>query len=285
VVFRKVPRRRLHVPRRIHGFRYLLPNSFTAGSMMLGLISIFYTMDGKQELAAWIILWCAILDKLDGIVARLVNATSEFGVEFDSFADFTAFGLAPGFLVYHHVLAQAPSLPFLPLALTPDSGLMWFYRLSAAFYILCAGIRLAIFNVKTADLGPSWFRGFPSTYCGAVLAVLLLAAQKYGVLSQVIPWMPLVIGLLGVAMLSPLKLPKIKGHKSLYMNLFQGTAGAVLLLFALLRMFPELLLAAGAGYLVVGAIAGAVDTARQRRLGPATAGAVEGSGSKALGSD
>ncbi len=75
--------------------RYTVPNSFTALSLLLGVASIVTTQLGDLELAAWIIVWCGLLDVLDGVSARLLKATSNFGAEFDSMADLVAFGVAP----------------------------------------------------------------------------------------------------------------------------------------------------------------------------------------------
>jgi len=264
---------RRKVPKRIRKIRYLLPNSFTAASLLMGLFAVFFTLDGKLELAGWVVLWCTMLDKLDGLAARLVNATSEFGVQFDSFADFVAFGLAPGFLVYQHIINGSPSLGWLPL--DPGGGLIWAYRVAVSFYILCAGIRLATFNVRTDDLGPDWFHGLPSTFCGGILAAFLLAAGKYGVLAPVVPWLPVVLVILGVAMLAPfLKIPKIKARRGRrYFNLFQGLAGGMLFVFALLRKFPELLFGGAALYVIVGMIYGLAKGPRRKRGALATAGA------------
>ena len=248
---------RMKVRRKIRGkVRYLLPNSFTAFSLVLGLASIFFTLDGKLVLAAWIILWCTLLDKLDGMAARLVNATSDFGVEFDSFADFVAFGLAPGFLVYQHAIS-APSLPFL-LALEPEGGLIWFFRISVSFYVLCAGIRLATFNVRTASIGPEWFQGLPSTFCGALIASLLLTVHKYTFFESVVPWMPIVLIPLGLLMLAPIVLPKVKARRSRYFNLFQGLLGGMIYLFGLLRKFPEMLFVFCLTYMIGGFIYGLI---------------------------
>lgn len=261
-VRKRVPRK---FPKRIRKIRYLLPNSFTAGSLLMGLFAVFFTLDGKLELAGWMVLWCTMLDKLDGLAARLVNATSDFGVEFDSFADFVAFGLAPGFLVYQHLVTGAPSIGWLPL--DPQGGLIWAYRLAVAFYILCAGIRLATFNVRTGELGPDWFYGLPSTFCGGVIAAFLLTAGKYGFLTAVVPWLPLVLVALGVAMLAPFRLPKIKarrGHR--YFNLFQGLVGGALFVFALLRKFPELLFTVASLYVLIGIVYGAIKGGGRPRL-------------------
>ena len=82
--------------------RYTIPNSFTALSLLLGIASIVTTQLGGRdylELAAWMIVWCGLLDTVDGVAARVLKATSSFGAEFDSMADLVAFGVAPAILV------------------------------------------------------------------------------------------------------------------------------------------------------------------------------------------
>ena len=71
--------------------KYLVPNGFTAFSLLLGLASIVHSVNGHYELAAWMILWGVLLDKLDGTAARIMNASSPFGAQLDSFADFVSF--------------------------------------------------------------------------------------------------------------------------------------------------------------------------------------------------
>ena len=78
--------------------RYTIPNSFTALSLLLGVGSIVTGQLGDLELAGWMIVWCGLLDVLDGVAARLLKATSDFGAEFDSMADLVAFGVAPSML-------------------------------------------------------------------------------------------------------------------------------------------------------------------------------------------
>ena len=94
-------------PMRVHP-KYFVPNGFTALSMLFGLASVATSaaayvdhVAGRPSadqfvLAAWMVCWGVLLDKLDGTSARLMKATSAFGVQFDSFADFVAFGIAPG---------------------------------------------------------------------------------------------------------------------------------------------------------------------------------------------
>jgi len=82
--------------------RYTIPNSFTAASLLLGIASIVTTQLGGREyleLAGWMIVWCGLLDTMDGVAARILKATSSFGAEFDSMADLIAFGVAPAILV------------------------------------------------------------------------------------------------------------------------------------------------------------------------------------------
>ena len=79
--------------------RYTIPNSFTALSLLLGVGSIVTGQLGNLELAGWMIVWCGLLDVMDGLAARLLKATSDFGAEFDSMADLVSFGVAPGMLV------------------------------------------------------------------------------------------------------------------------------------------------------------------------------------------
>ena len=79
--------------------RYHIPNTFTALSLLLGFASIITATIGQLELAAWMIVWCGLLDVMDGLAARLLKATSLFGAEFDSMADLIAFGAAPAVLV------------------------------------------------------------------------------------------------------------------------------------------------------------------------------------------
>lgn len=82
-------------------FRYTIPNSVTALSLLLGIASIVTSQIGELEFAAWLIVWCGLLDTIDGVAARLLKATSNFGAEFDSMADLISFGVAPGVLIFN----------------------------------------------------------------------------------------------------------------------------------------------------------------------------------------
>src|SRR5438094_85515 len=92
-------------------WRYLVPNAITATSLTFAILSVINSIDGNTVPAAWFALYCVLTDKLDGFAARLLGGSSAFGVQFDSFADFASFGVAPAALFYSF-LAAAPPLGF-----------------------------------------------------------------------------------------------------------------------------------------------------------------------------
>ena len=83
---------------------YLLPNLFTTGGLFGGFFAIIAASPGRFEAACVAIFIAAILDGVDGRVARLTNTQSEFGVQYDSLADLISFGLAPALVMYHWAL-------------------------------------------------------------------------------------------------------------------------------------------------------------------------------------
>src|SRR5216684_1090192 len=94
--------------------RYLVPNGVPAANLILALTAIVEARRGRPEAAAWLIVWCALLDRVDGVVARWLGASSEFGIQFDTLSDLLAFCVAPGLLVYlllpADVVAASPIL-------------------------------------------------------------------------------------------------------------------------------------------------------------------------------
>src|SRR3954470_815813 len=81
------------------GLRYMAPNIITLSSMVFGLISLYSAHNHNAPLAAWMIIYAVLTDRLDGLVARALKATSELGMQLDSFADMLNFGIAPAYLV------------------------------------------------------------------------------------------------------------------------------------------------------------------------------------------
>lgn len=140
---------------------YLLPNMLTTIGMFLGFLSIVYASQGRIELAGMAILLAALLDGLDGKVARLTNTASEFGVQFDSLADLVAFGLAPAILFWHWQLEN-------------------FGRagLAAAFiYAACGALRLARFNVSASqETSKRFFIGLPIPAGGCTLVTFVFCS-------------------------------------------------------------------------------------------------------------
>jgi len=138
---------------------FVLPTLFTVGNLFCGYLSIWCSIRGTFELAAILVIAAAVLDGLDGRVARLTNSTSEFGEEYDSLADLVSFGVAPAILVY-------------------SWGLSDFHRLGwmAAFlFVVCGSMRLARFNIQTKVLDKRYFVGLPIPAAAGTIVTLVLA--------------------------------------------------------------------------------------------------------------
>ncbi|MBI5514026.1 MAG: CDP-alcohol phosphatidyltransferase family protein [Deltaproteobacteria bacterium] len=186
--------------------RFLLPNAVTSTSIVLGLLSLHTaaTATSAEELAqaAWMIMYTVLLDKLDGSVARAARASSEFGVQLDSFSDFLSFGVAPAFLLTR-------ALPFF-LPQLWGSGLRSVLLLAVGgLYAVCTALRLAKFNITTAHNHPRFFRGLPSTSSGGILASAFLTHLQFGLPSQ---WLSAAVGwmlLHAVLMVSNVPQPKL----------------------------------------------------------------------------
>lgn len=140
--------------------RLLVPNLITVLAICAGLSGIRLAFEGRFELAVAMVLVAAFLDGIDGRVARLLKATSKFGVQMDSLADIINFGVAPALVVYVFMLDQAHSLGWI----------------SALIYAIAASLRLARFNVMAdRDIKAPWqsayFVGVPAPM-GAMLVML-----------------------------------------------------------------------------------------------------------------
>lgn len=178
------PREREQMP-----FLLLLPNLVTIAGMCLGLTSIRYTMVGQFETAVVLVLLSALIDGMDGLIARRLRATSEFGAELDSLSDFLCFGVAPGLLVYRFALGEVNAMGWV---------------LVLVFAAACC-LRLARFNVMRGEdgAGKTHFTGVPAP-AGAMLALLPIYLSFSGLLYA--RGAPMVVafwlGLVGVLMIS-----------------------------------------------------------------------------------
>ncbi len=138
---------------------YLLPSLLTVATMFLGWASILLAMRGDFVTAAPLIGFAMVLDTLDGRIARLTGATSEFGEQFDSLADVISFGLAPAILVF-------------AWGLQPLGRLGW----AVGFiYMTATAMRLARFNIQGKTIDKRYFVGLPSPPAAGVLAATVFA--------------------------------------------------------------------------------------------------------------
>lgn len=161
----------------------ILPNLCTAANLLLGVMSIAAVFQHNFELSVSLIILAAVLDRVDGILARRYNAASAFGKEFDSLADLVSFGVAPAALLYSNMTDK-----WIP------AGLACF-----AFFTLCGAFRLARFNVCSSS---SFFQGLPITIGGAILAVVVILVHN--------PVAILTTGvIISLAMISTIRIPKI----------------------------------------------------------------------------
>ena len=174
-------------------FTMLVPNMVTLAGMCLGLTSMRFAMDDRFGIALLLILLSALMDGLDGLIARRLNATSKFGAELDSLSDFMCFGVAPGVLVYNYHLDEFGSIG-------------WIFVL---VFAAATCLRLARFNVMRGRVdedeedAPSkpYFSGVPAP-AGALLGLMpVFAAQaEYFDAGQapmlVALWLGLVAGLM-----------------------------------------------------------------------------------------
>ena len=160
--------------------KYLLPNALTIFGVCLGLSSIKFALDTNYAMSVIAIGFAAILDTLDGRVARLIKGTSKVGKELDSLTDVISFGVAPGFIMYFWTLNEIGKFG-------------WMFVL---IYTVCCALRLARFNLTVIEESETWkinfFEGVPSpAAAGLVLLPLILNLsgivqfENYAVLSSV----------------------------------------------------------------------------------------------------
>lgn len=234
--------------------RYTIPNSVTASSLLLGLGSIITAQLGDLELAGWMIVWCGLLDVLDGLAARLLKATSTFGAEFDSMADLVAFGVAPAMLVLHAGM-DIGGVEF-------GTEAFWVLLLSVGVFVLAGAMRLARFNLSSETPGTGWFAGLPITAAGGGLvsiAVILLA--RHEAVADAIPlhaYLPVGMFVLALLMISTIRYPKAVRRDSNLINGFQVFVIASTYYCGITRSYPEYLFLMGLFLLIAGIIAGRI---------------------------
>ena len=155
------PKNNLKVVSNKKNARVILPNMLTLIGVCIGLTSIRFALDEKFGLAIIAIIFAALIDGLDGRIARLIKGTSKVGKELDSLTDMISFGVAPAFIMYFWKL----------------NSLGRFGWLVCLIYVICVALRLARFNVNSSE-EPSWkdnfFEGVPSPAGGILVLTPLI---------------------------------------------------------------------------------------------------------------
>lgn len=153
---------------------YILPNAITLAALFSGFYGIVMAMNGRFEAACIAIFCAAVLDSLDGRVARMTNAQSAFGEQMDSLSDMVSFGAAPALIVYVWALKDMGRLGWIP----------------AFVYIAGAALRLARFNVNIGVVDKRFFQGLPSPAAAALVIGLVWAMDDAGFKgASKIPWL------------------------------------------------------------------------------------------------
>lgn len=216
--------------------RMLIPSMLTLLALCSGLTSIRMSFEGQFDIAIAAIVLAAVLDALDGRVARILKSTSRFGAELDSLADFVNFGVAPSILLYSWLLDGLGNIGWI-------AGLV---------FAVCAALRLARFNVALEDLDrPNWagrfFVGVPAP-AGALAVLLPVYLHLTGVPSFAAGAPAVLVYELLIAFLMVSRLPTFSGKqlgervpREYVLPVFM----AVVLVVALLIAFPWQMLSIG----------------------------------------
>jgi len=222
--------------------RKLVPNVITLLALGAGLTGIKLAIETRYELALGAIVFAAMLDAVDGRVARMIKGTSRFGAELDSLADFVNFGVAPGLILYFWTLNGLGNLGWI----------------AAMVFAICAGLRLARFNVQIEDPNrPAWAGNFFTGMPAPAGAITVLLPMYLGFLQVPLP-PALMLGFtllytLAIAALMVSRLPVLSGKKMgtrVSPEIVLPVIVVAVLLIALLVSYPWHVLTVGTlGYL------------------------------------
>ena len=216
--------------------RTLAPNMVTLLALCAGLTAIRMAFEDRYVLAVAAIVFAAVLDGLDGRLARFLKGTSRFGAELDSLSDFVNFGVAPALILYFWDLHNLKSAGWI----------------AAMVFAICGSLRLARFNVMIDDPDrPAWtanfFVGIPAP-AGAIVVLLPIYAVFLGVPhSAVLTWLTLLYTLV-IASLMVSRLPVFSGKRvgtRVPPEMVPPLIIVVVLFIALLIAYPWIVLTAG----------------------------------------
>lgn len=236
---------------------YLLPNLFTTGAMFSGFYAIVAGISGHFAAAAIAVFVAALLDSMDGRVARMTHTQTDFGVQYDSLSDLVSFGLAPALVLYTW------SLQHLGEYGTAWGKLGW----AAAFiYAACAALRLARFNTQAGVADKRYFQGLASPAAAGVCMAFVWAMDKDGVDGASLVFItPLIAIAAGLLMVSRVRYVSFKAWPGNEKVTFLWIIAAVLVLFLLTIDTAHVLLAVLALYVLSGPVLTAMAMARRRR--------------------
>jgi len=201
----------------------LFPNMITVAGLCCGLSAIRFAMTGRWELAVSFILAAAIIDGMDGRVARMLGATSNFGAQLDSLSDFICFGVAPALLLYMWQLNQAGDIGWA----------------AVLFFSVCTALRLARFNTSLLDENKEpwekkFFTGVPAPAGGILCLLPLIISLQFGGAQAVIPTLLCVVHVVVVGALMASRIPTFAGkhlhirHEQILPFMVIGSLGLVL---------------------------------------------------------
>ena len=218
---------------------FVLPNLVTTASLFCGFYAVIAAIAGNFYQAALSVLIAAVLDGLDGRIARLTRTTSAFGIQYDSLSDLIAFGLAPGVLVFLW-------------ALKPFNRFGW---MAAFLYVVCGALRLARFNVQSGQISSKYFVGLPIPAAASIIATTILFIYQIGGTGSTGYLAVLImIYVLSFLMVSNIPYPSFKGMKLGERRSFNFLV-AVVLVFVLVALEPFVMLSLGIlGYVLSGPI-------------------------------
>src|ERR1700688_366868 len=209
--------------------RTLLPNLITLLALCAGLTAIRMSVENRLDLALAAIVFAALLDGIDGRVARMLKGTSRFGAELDSLADFVNFGVAPALILYFWGLHELNNAGWI----------------AALVFAICAALRLARFNVMIDDPNkPLWagnfFTGIPAP-AGAITVLLPIYLYFLGVSNGLVTAWVTFFYTLAIALLMVSRLPVFSGKrvgKRVPPEMVLPVFVVVVLFFALLISYP-----------------------------------------------
>ena len=244
---RRVWKRRDGVKRGV----YLLPNLCTSASLFCGFYSVIKSLSGDFERAAWAILIAGIFDLLDGRLARLAKAESQFGIEYDSLSDLSSFGLAPAILIYTWGLQNMGKVGWL----------------AAFLYFACGALRLARFNVQHDNVEHDHFQGLPIPIAAYVLATYVIFFHySHRFPPQGSYLIAIMTGMLGLLMVTTIKYRSMKVMDLGRRNSFFMLVLAVISMFVV-AIKPEIMMfVIAVGYVLSGIIEESITLTTTRKF-------------------